>query len=131
MRASRIAAVSESAPTRPVGVLLAALATSGLALFSIVMAGLSLAEGHGSFSGGVGLALGLWGLLVGAGAFFLLRGSRWARGPVVAAGLLHVFAYGQLAMNNAPLAWLGAAAGLVAVIGLVLPASTAWLTGRR
>ena len=103
----------------------------GLALFALVMAILSLAEGQGSFSGGVGLALILWGLLIGAGGFFLLRGSRWARGPVLAAGLLQAFAYGQIALNNAPLAWLGAAAGLVAVIGLVLPSSTAWVTRRN
>ena len=110
---------------------MSALVTLGLAAFTIVMAVLSLAEGHGSFSGGVALALVLWGLLVGAGGVFLLRGARWARGPVVAAGLLHVFAFGQFALEGAPLAWLGAAAGLVAAVGLVVPSSTAWLNGAR
>ncbi|WP_282005067.1 hypothetical protein [Propioniciclava sinopodophylli] len=118
----------QSTRALPPGVLLSAFATLGLALFTLVMAILSLAEGHGAFSGGVALALMLWGVLVGAGSVLLLRGARWARGPVIAAGLLHAFAFGQFALNNAPLAWLGAAAGVAAVVGLVLPASTGWFT---
>ena len=127
----RITGVPDPSTPRPVGVVVAVVATMALALFTLGMAVLSLAEGHGSFSGGVGFALVLWGLLVGAGAVLLLRGSRWARGPVVAAGLLHVFAYGQFALDGTPLAWLGALAGLAAAVGLVLPDSTAWFSRER
>ncbi|MDO5533910.1 MAG: hypothetical protein Q4F65_04575 [Propionibacteriaceae bacterium] len=116
-----------SSPPRPIGVTLAVIATVGLALFTLVMAVLSLASGHGRFSGGVALALVLWGLLVGVMGVFLYRGAWWARGSVVAAGLLHVFAFGQFALDGSPWAWLGAAAGLVSAVGVVLPTSTAWL----
>ena len=123
-----MAAMPETSFTRAPGLVAAGVASLALTAFFVVLAMLSLSSGHGAFSGGVALALMLWGVLVGAGSVLLLRGARWARGPVIAAGLLHAFAFGQFALNNAPLAWLGAAAGVAAVVGLVLPASTGWFT---
>lgn len=99
-----------------------AAATVGLAAFFVVMAGLSWAAGHGVFSGGIGVALVLWALIVGAAGVWLWRGSGWARGPVVFAGLLHAFAFGQF-VPTAPWAALGALAGLVAAVGAVLPST--------
>lgn len=101
-------------------------ATLVLAVFFVVMAVLSWTAGHGSLSGGVGFALVLWALLVGASAVLLWFRGRWARGPVVAAGLLHAFAFTQLALS-APAAALGAGLGAVAVVGAALPATQEWL----
>lgn len=112
--------------SRPSGVVASVAATLVLAVFFVVMAVLSWAAGHGSLSGGVGLALMLWAFLVGASAVVLWRRGRWARGPVVAAGLLHMFAFSQLALS-APAAVLGAVLGAVAVAGAALPATQEWL----
>lgn len=113
--------------SRPSGVVASVAATLALAVFFVVMAALSLTAGHGSLSGGVGLALALWAVLVGASAVLLWRRSRWSRGPAVAAGLLHVFAFGQLAFS-APPAALGALLGVVGAVGAALPSTQAWLT---
>jgi hypothetical protein len=108
---------------RPLGLVVASVTTAALAAFTVLMAVLSLTSGHGWLSGGVALMLLLWGAGVGAAAWGLWRGSAWARGPVVAIGLLHLTAYGQFSLNQ-PLALVGAALALVAVIGAVLPATT-------
>ncbi len=62
----------------------------GLAL--IALAAASLAAGHGSFSGGVGIALVVYGVAMAGGAFALWQGSIFGRGPVVAMALLNVVA---------------------------------------
>lgn len=116
--------------SRPPGLTVAALSTLALAAFFVVMAVLSLASGHGAFSTGVALALLLWAVVTAGVGVALWRGARWARGPVVAAGLLHVFAFGQF-VPSAPWAALGALAGLAATVGPVLPASRAWLSAGR
>lgn len=96
--------------------------TVALAAFFVVMAVLALTAGHGAFSGGVGVALIVWAVLTGAAGVWLWRGSGWARGPVVFAGLLHTFAFGQF-VPTAPWAALGAAAGLLSVVCAVLPST--------
>ena len=116
-----------TAASRPAGVVASVAATLVLAVFFVVMAVLSLTAGHGSLSGGVSFALVLWALLVAASAVLLWRRARFARGPAVAAGLLHVFAFGQLALS-APPAALGALLGVIAVVGAALPSTQAWLT---
>lgn len=109
-------------PPRPLGLLASAASTVGVAVFFAVMAALSLASGHGSFSSGVSVALLLWAVLVGAAGVLFWRRVGWVRGGVVAAGLLHVLAFGQFALASPP-AILGALAGLVAVVGAVLPST--------
>ncbi len=113
--------------SRPAGVAASVAATLALAVFFVVMAVLSLTAGNGSLSSGVSIALMLWAILVGAGAVLLWRRGRFARGPVVAAGLLHVFAFGQLALS-APPAVLGALLALAGAVGAALPSTQAWLT---
>ncbi len=108
---------------------MAALASIAFAVFFLAMAVLSLTSGHGAFSGGVAIALILWGLIVGVCGFFLLRGARWARGPVVAAALLHVFSFAQFSMNGSPLTLIGAIVALAIVVGALHPVSRAWLNG--
>lgn len=116
--------------TRPPGLVVAVVATVALTVFFVAMAVLSLSAGHGSFSGGVAFALILWALLVGGAGILLWRGHGWARGPVIAAGLLHVLAFGQFALNT-PWAVLGAAAGLAAVVGAALPSTRGALSVGR
>ena len=94
----------ENPSPRPLGLTVAAVTTILFGLFFLGMAGLSLASGHGAFSGGVALALVLWGLLVGGVGVALLRGARWAMGPVVAAALLHVFSFAQFATDGSAFA---------------------------
>ncbi|MFT3877913.1 MAG: hypothetical protein QM708_16055 [Propioniciclava sp.] len=122
--------MASPASPRPAGIVVSVTTTAVLAVFFLVMAVLSLSSGHGSLSAGVAVALVVWGLLVGVSAVLLWQGAAWSRGPVVAAGLLHVFAFGQLAVS-APLAVAGALAGAAAVAGAVLPSSRAWLTRPR
>lgn len=110
---------------------MAVLTTLAFAVFFWVMAALSLAAGHGAFSGGVAIALVLWGLVVGACGIFLWRGARWARGPVVAAALLHVFSFAQFAIDSAPPALIGAVAALAILVGVLHPVSRAWLNDER
>ena len=122
----------ENASPRPLGLTVAAVTTILFGLFFLGMAGLSLASGHGAFSGGVALALVLWGLMVGGVGVALLRGARWAMGPVVAAALLHVFSFAQFATDgSAPQALIGAVAALAIVVGALHPISRAWLNGPR
>lgn len=116
-----------SAQTRPASLTIAALATGAMAVFFFVWAVLSLSAGHGTFSVGIALALLGWGVLIGAAAGQLYRRSAWARGPVVAAGLLHLAAFGQFALNQ-PWALLGAAAALVATVAAVWPSTRLALT---
>lgn len=121
--------VPQNPSSRPAGVLAAVAASLALAVFFVVMAVLSLSSGHGSLSGGVTFALVLWAVLVGASAVMLWRRAGWSRGPVIAAGLLHVLAFGQFTLS-APAAVLGALAGVIAVAGAVLPSTRTWLTTR-
>lgn len=120
----------EISRSRPLGLTVAIATTVAFAVFFLVMAALSLSSGHGAFSGGVAVALVLWGLLVGACGVFLARGARWAMGPVVAAALLHVFSFAQFAMDGSPLALIGAVAALAIVVGVLHPVSRAWLNGQ-
>ena len=113
--------------TRPLGLTVAVATTIAFAAFFLIMAVLSLSAGHGTFSGGVAIALILWGALVGTCGVALWRGARWARGPVVAAALLHVFSFAQFAMDGSPVALVGAIAALAIVVGVLHPVSRAWL----
>ncbi len=119
----------ENSTPRPLGLTVASLATIAFAVFFMVMAALSLSAGHGAFSGGVAIALVLWGLVVGVCGVFLWRGARWAVGPVVAASLLHVFSFAQFSMDGSPLALIGAVVAFAIVVGTVHPLSRAWLNG--
>ena len=111
---------------RPPWVLAAAASTVLLALSFVVMAALSLTSGHGQFSGQVGAMLLAWGALVGFAGWGLWSLRPWSRGAVVASGLVHVFAFGQM-VPTAPWAALGAALALVGVVGAVLPTTRAAL----
>ena len=111
---------------------LAAVAATSVALagFFVVLGALSLSSGQGGLSSGVAVALIGWGLIVAASGVLLWRGAGSVRGVVVTAGLLHVFSFGQMVPSNG-YAVLGALAGLVCVVGPVLPSSRAAVSRAR
>lgn len=106
--------------------LASAASTVLLALSFVALAALSLTSGHGQFSGQVAGMLLAWGALVGVSGWGLWSLRQWSRGAVVAAGLLHLFAFGQM-VPTAPWAGLGAALALVGVVGAALPSTRAAL----
>lgn len=114
---------------RSVGLVVAAVSTMLLAVTFVALAVLSLASGHGQFSWQVALMLLLWGVLVGAIGWGLWTRQAWSRGAAVATGLLHVLAFGQLALT-APAATLGSALGLATLVSVLLPGTTAELRRR-
>ncbi|WP_232547724.1 hypothetical protein [Propioniciclava soli] len=115
---------------RPASALVAGGATLALGVFFVVLALLALTSGHGEFSGHVAVGLAVWGAVVVGLGIAWLRRAWWSRGPVVAAGLLHLLAFGQSTLVQ-PWAVLGAAAGLAAVVGALWPAVTPLVERRR
>lgn len=115
---------------RPLTLLAASGLTLGVAVFTLVVAGLSLTSGHGGFSVGIAVALLLWAVLVAGVGLAFGRARSWARGPLVAANLVHVFSYGEFALTE-PVAIVGSLAALGAVVCALLPATRAALTAGR
>ncbi len=104
-----------------------AVALTGLAgVGYAIMATLSLAAGHGGFSGQIAGLLFGYGVLHVVAAVFLWRCHALARGPVVALALLNGFIAVE-ALAGQPLAWLWVAGCLATVVAAVLPATTAAL----
>ncbi|WP_203566325.1 hypothetical protein [Aestuariimicrobium ganziense] len=75
------------------------------ALLLLVVAVGTLAQGHGTFSVGVGAMLVLYSLLVGALGLFALRGALALTGMVIAAAVLHLLVVGSTAVNDAAWMW--------------------------
>jgi hypothetical protein len=96
----------------------------GLALIGLAAA--SLAAGHGSFSGGVGIALIVYGVAMVAGAFALWKRSILGRGPVIAMALLNLVA-GYTFTASAPWVWLLVAVSAATVVGAALPSTSSAL----
>ncbi|WP_347346946.1 hypothetical protein [Nigerium sp.] len=122
--------MTTSSPRRPLPLVVAVLGTLASAGFLVVVAALTLASG-GAAAGGVAAFLLAWGAVVGVAAVFLWRLRGWARGPVVAAALIHLASMVSFATHQ-PWAWAGAAVCVAVVAGAVAPASTRALklTGR-
>jgi hypothetical protein len=114
---------------KPAGLLVAALGTAAMAVLLVVLAVASLASGHGSFSGVIGVAVACYGLLLAAAAWGLWRGWGFARGPVIATALLNLATAVSMAAA-APLAWLVAALAAVTLVAAALPATSAGLRWR-
>lgn len=112
--------------SRPTSVVVAVATTVAVAVFTVGVAALSLAAGHGVFSVGIAAALILWAALATGSAWLLWHRSGWARGPIVAIGAVHAFAYGQFGFTQG-WAWLGSIAAAVSVIAALWPSTTKWL----
>jgi len=93
----------------------------GIAL--IALAAASLAAGHGAFSGGVGIALIVYGVAMAGGAFALWKGSIFGRGPVVAMALLNLVA-GYTFTESAPWVWLIVAVSAATLVAAALPSTS-------
>ena len=117
--------VAGRAPGRVVAVL-------GAAAMGLVVSGFGLvavSAGHGDLSGGVGVALVCYGLIMVVAAVLLWRGSVLGRGPVLATAALNLAA--ALSFTpTAPLAWVAVILAAVTVVAAALPASSVGLTRR-
>ena len=103
---------------RPWTVQVATLVTvlSGLAV--LVLAGLALAAGHGTFSAGIAVLLLVYGAMVLLAAWAFWRLARFARGPVVATAVLHLFV-AVAAAKDAQVGWIASLVALAQVVCIV------------
>ena len=105
------------------GPLLVAVAIT--AVTSLVLAGLgfsALLQQHGRFSVGVGVALLLYGLMVGLVAWLGWRKQPLAYGPLVALSVLHGMVIASTANGSSVWwLWLGLIPVAAAVVCLLLP----------
>ncbi len=98
---------------------LAALALAGIGVATIVAR-------PDALSVGVAAVLLVWAAVCAVGARGLLRGRAWARGPVVAAGLLHAASCASF-VGSQPWAVVPALLAICAVGAAVHPATTRFL----
>ena len=102
------------------------VATAGSLLVGLALIGLaaaSLAAGHGNFSGGVGIALIVYGLGMVGSAYALWRGSILGRGPIVAMALLNLVA-GYTFTPSAPWVWLLVVVSAATLVAAALPSTS-------
>jgi len=120
---ARLAGVSRATLERPAGLLVAVAGSGlvGLAILALAIA--SLAAGHGEFSGAVGIALVVYGLLILAATWALWRGSLFGRGPVIATALLNLIAAASFT-PGAPWAWLVVLVAAATVVAAALPSTS-------
>lgn len=118
-----LAGVQVQDPRRPAGVWVAAGGSLLVGLLLIGLAAASLVAGHGGFSGGVGVALVIYGVAMVAGASALWQRSVFGRGPVVAMALLNLVA-GYTFTASAPWVWVLVMVSAVTVVAAALPSTS-------
>ena len=128
--ATTLALVSDPASHRPAGLLVAAGGSLLVGVLLIGLAAAALAVGHGAFSGGVGVALIVYGAAMIAGAVALWRGSIFGRGPVIALALINLVA-AYTFTDAAPWVWLLVVISAITVIAAALPSTSSALHVRR
>ena len=106
--------------------LVAAGLTALFALGMLVMGALSVASHPNPVTAGIGAVLWLWAGVLTWAARGMALGRRWSRGPVVAAGLLHLASFANFVPNQ-PLALIPAAVAAATVAGALWPSTTAAL----
>jgi hypothetical protein len=121
--AATLAPVPEVKRERPPGLLVAVTGSLLVGVALIVLAAASLAAGHGGFSGGVGIALIVYGVAMVGSAVALWKGSILGRGPVIAMALLNVAA-GYTFTASAPWVWLLVAVSVATVVAAALPSTS-------
>ena len=115
---------------RPAGQLIAVSGSLVVGVLLIGLAAAAIAAGHGGFSGGVGIALIIYGVAMIAGALALWRGSIFGRGPVIAMALINLVA-GYTFTDSAPWVWLLVVISAITVIAAALPSTSSALHVRR
>jgi len=108
---------------RPHSLIVAAALTGVAAALMAVMGVLSVLARFAALSVGIGAVLVAWALVLAWAAWGLFRGKRWARGPVVAGGLLHLASFANF-MPSQPLAAIGAVVAAATVATAVWPSTT-------
>ena len=121
--AATLAPVPDPNSRRPPGLVVAAAGSLLVGIALIALAAASLSVGHGSFSGGVGIALVIYGLAMAGGAVALWKGSIFGRGPVVAMSLLNLVA-SYTFTETAPWVWLIVAVSAATVVAAALPGTS-------
>ena len=122
--------MSEAALERPVGLVIAVAGSGivGLAILGLAIA--SMAAGHGEFSGAVGIALVVYGLIILAATWALWQRSLLGRGPVAATALLNLIAAASFT-PAAPSLWLVVLLTAATVVAAALPSTSRALHLRR
>lgn len=115
---------------RPVGLVVASIGAAAVGLLLAGFAIEALLQGHGTFSGAIGVVLGFYGLVMVVAAVGLWQRRVIARGPVVATSVLAVIVAISMA-QSAPLAWLVAAVAALTVVAVALPSTSAGLVWKR
>jgi hypothetical protein len=128
--AATLAPVPDPNSRRPPGLLVAAIGSLLVGVALIALAAASLGAGHGDFSGGVGIALIVYGVAMVGGSLALWKGSVFGRGPVIAMALLNLVA-GYTNTQSAPLVWLIVAVSAATVVGAALPSTSRALHRHR
>ena len=113
----------------PLGMTVASALSTLVGAGFLVLAGFSLASGHGLFSWQIASILAGYGLLMGLAAWGLWRRIGFARGPVVAFALLNGLVATQYLSQ--PGGWLVLIASAATVVSAVLPSTTEVLLRRR
>lgn len=121
---------AEGARLRPVGLVVASIGAAAVGLLLTAFAIGSMLQGHGAFSGAIGMVLGFSGLVMVAAAVGLWQRRLIARGPVIATSVLAVIV--ALSMTeSAPLAWVVAAVAALTGVAVALPSTSAGLVWKR
>ena len=107
------------------GIAVVGAALSGICIEAVGIG--SMAAAHAGFSIGIGLVLVGYGALVLLGAWLGLRRNPWARGLIVAPGLLHIATAVSLLQSDDTPQQIGAGVALVllvvTVVAAVLPST--------
>lgn len=112
-----------STPIAPLSVLVAAGLTAAASVFMIVM-GIGSAVANPTALGlEIAAVLLAWGAVLAASAIGMARTRRWARGPVVAAGLLHLASFASFVPSQ-PWALVGVLVAAATVAAALWPSTT-------
>mgnify|MGYP001259069591 FL=1 len=130
IEAATLTDVPHASVQRPVGLVVAVAGSGLVALAVLALAIASLAAGHGEFSGGVGIALLVYGAIILAATWALWRGSLLGRGPVIATALLNLIAAVTFT-PGAPWVWAVVLLAGATVVGAALPSTSRDLRIRR
>lgn len=102
------------------GVAITGAALSGLGIIGVGIA--SVAATNAVFSWGIGAVLLAYGALVLFGAYLGLRRSSWARGMIVAPGLLHIATAVSFMQSEDTPQVIGSSVALVLLVATVVAA---------
>lgn len=110
-------------PSAPPSLLVAAGLTGVAAAFFAIMGVGSAVASPTALGFGIGAVLLAWAAVLAVAAVGLARRRRWARGPVVAAGALHLASFANFVPSQ-PWALLGVAVAACTLAAALWPSTT-------